>query len=332
MRITFEALKETFKRILLQADFSEDKAEVCADIFASNSRDGVYSHGLNRFPVFMEYVGLGLINPKAEAKIESRKGMMEIWNGFRGPGMYNARICMRRAVSMAKENGIGLAVIHDNNHWMRGGTYGLIAAESGCIGICFTNALASMAPWGGKEARLGNNPLVIAIPRDKGVILLDMALSQFSYGKMQEYELGHKMLPVDGGYDEQGNLIRDPALIRRNKSALPIGFWKGSGMAMVLDMVLCTLAGGLSTADITAAGKEAGLSQCFVAIQPDRFHPEYIEQIIEYSRSSTMSGSQIHFPGERMLVVREQNQREGIPVDPGIWKKVCEMRGAGSAG
>jgi 3-dehydro-L-gulonate 2-dehydrogenase len=329
MRITFEALKETFKRILLAAQFNEDKAEVCAGIFASNSRDGVYSHGLNRFPVFMEYVALGLIKPDAEPKPESSKGMLEIWNGFRGPGMYNSTICMQRAVSIAKQNGIGLVAIHDNNHWMRGGTYGLIAAASDCIGICFTNALASMAPWGGREARLGNNPLVIAIPRDKGIILLDMALSQFSYGKMQEYELGHKMLPVDGGFDELGNPSRDPVLIRKNKSALPIGFWKGSGLAMVFDMLLCTLAGGLSTGDITAAGKEAGLSQCFIAIQPNAFHQDLVEQIIEYSRSSS---EEVHYPGERMMAVRERNLREGIPVDPGIWKRVCEMEGAGSSG
>jgi 3-dehydro-L-gulonate 2-dehydrogenase len=280
----------------------------------------------------MEYIREGLINAQAEPKMENKKGMLEIWNGFRGPGMYNAKICMERAVSIARENGIGLVAIHDNNHWMRGGTYGMVAAESGCIGICFTNALASMAPWGGKEARLGNNPLVIAIPREKGTILLDMALSQFSYGKMQEYELGNKTLPVDGGYDEEGHLTRDPVLIRKNKSALPIGFWKGSGLAMVFDMLLCSIAGGLSTANISSSGKEVGLSQCFIAIQPDHLHPGYLEEIIEYSRSSGVPGGQIYYPGERMMKVRKRNLREGIPVDPGIWKKVCDMEGGGSVG
>ena len=332
MRVTFEALKETFKRILLAAQLNENKAEICADIFASNSRDGVYSHGLNRFPVFMEYIREGLINPHAEPVMEIKNGMLEIWNGHRGPGMYNARICMQRAVSLAGENGIGLVVIHDNNHWMRGGTYGMVAAEAGCIGICFTNALASMAPWGGKEARLGNNPLVIAVPRQKGMILLDMALSQFSYGKMQEYELGQKTLPVDGGYDPDGNLTRDPVLIRKNKSALPIGFWKGSGLAMVFDILLCSMAGGLSTADITTSGREVGLSQCFIAIHPDQMHPQQVEEIIEYTRSSAGPGGQVYFPGERMMEVRKRNQREGIPVDPGIWKKVCDMEGGASAG
>ena len=255
MRITFEALKETFKRILIASDFSEEKAEICADIFAANSRDGVYSHGLNRFPVFAEYVRKGLVNPRVEPECISARGQIEIWNGHRGPGMYNATICMQRAVVIARQHGIGLVAIQNNNHWMRGGTYGLIAAGSGCIGICFTNALASMAPWGGKDARLGNNPLVIAVPYKDGPILLDMAMSQFSYGKMQEYELQGKLLPVDGGYDEDGQLTRDPHLIRKNKRALPIGFWKGSGLAMLLDILLAVLAGGESTATITRSGQ-----------------------------------------------------------------------------
>lgn len=334
MRITFEALKETFKRILIASDFSEEKAEICADIFASNSRDGVYSHGLNRFPVFADYIKQGLVNPRAEPALVSAKGLIEIWNGHRGPGMYNASICMQRAVAIARQHGIGLVAIQNNNHWMRGGTYGLIAAGSGCIGICFTNALASMAPWGGKEARLGNNPLVIAIPYEEGPILLDMAMSQFSYGKMQEYELQGKLLPVDGGYDESGQLTRDPHLIRKNKRALPIGFWKGSGLAMVLDILLAVLAGGESTATITRSGKEVGLSQCFICIRPDNLHPGLVEDIIRYARTSGsgIEEEKISYPGERMMATRMRNEREGIPVDPGVWKKVSEMSGAGSAG
>ena len=75
----------------------------------------------------------------------------------------------RRAISIAKENGIGCVVLKNTNHWMRGGTYGWQAADAGCIGICFTNTIANMPPWGGKEPKLGNNPLVIAVPRVRDI-------------------------------------------------------------------------------------------------------------------------------------------------------------------
>ena len=104
MTISFNELKKELKRILLKLSFAEKKAEMCADIFASNSRDGVYSHGLNRFPVFVEQVKKGLIDPAAEPECVERNGLIEIWDGRFGPGIYNATICMDRAIALAKES------------------------------------------------------------------------------------------------------------------------------------------------------------------------------------------------------------------------------------
>ena len=324
MKLSFEELKEACKKILLGLSFNEDKAERCAEIFASNSRDGVYSHGLNRFPVFVNYVKEGLIDPNADPFLQEKIGMVQIWNGRKGVGMYNASFCMQEAINQAKKNGIGCVFIHNSNHWMRGGTYGQMAAESGCIGICFTNAMASMPPWGGSIARLGNNPLVISIPYPSGPIVLDMAMSQYSYGKMQEFELAHKELPVFGGYDESGAMTKDPAIIRKNKSALPIGFWKGSGLALLLDIVLTALTGGLSSAAITSSGQEVGLSQCFICIYSDHLHVDLVNEIISYTKTAGLPG-EVLYPGERMLATRARNMKEGIPVDDQIWEMVQKL-------
>ena len=81
---------------------------------------------------------------------------------------------MQRAIALAKENNIGCVTVKNTNHWMRGGTYGWQAADAECIGICITNAIATMPPWGGIKPRLGNNPLVIAVPRTEGHVVLDM--------------------------------------------------------------------------------------------------------------------------------------------------------------
>ena len=327
MRVPFDEMKSTLQRILLGLSFTADCAERCAHIFAANSRDGVYSHGLNRFPVFAEYLRQGLVDPQGRAILVERQGSLEIWDGQRGPGMLGASDCMARAISLAMENAIGCVTIRNNNHWMRGGSYGLQAVEAGCIGICFTNAMAGMVPWGGREPRLGNNPLVIAMPNGDKPILLDMAISQFSYGKMQQYEWEKKDLPFYGGWDEAGQLILDPALIRKNKSALPIGFWKGSGLALLLDMLLTSIGGGLSTAAITRAGKELGLSQCFICIRPRNLHQELVEEIIEYTKSAIalVAGEGFHYPGERMLAIRKENQQLGIPVHEPTWRKIQEM-------
>src|SRR5690606_33353660 len=143
MKIPFETMKSRFAEILVKAGFNESKAEQCAGIFAENSLDGVYSHGLNRFPSFVKMIREGFINGKAEPVLESTTGLIEQWNGNLAPGMLNARYCMDRAIELAGEHGIGCVALRNTNHWMRGGTYGWQAARAGFIGICFTNTIAN---------------------------------------------------------------------------------------------------------------------------------------------------------------------------------------------
>ena len=97
------------------------------------------------------------------------------------------------------------------------------------ISISFTNTIANLPPWGGLDPRLGNNPLVIAVPRAAGHVVLDMAISQYAYGKLQRYKANNEQLPLPGGYDNAGHLSTNPAAIIESKRTLPIGFWKGFG-------------------------------------------------------------------------------------------------------
>lgn len=325
MLIPFPQLKQELERVLLALNFPQAKASLCAGIFAANSRDGVYSHGLNRFPVFVKHVQKGLTNPQAEPSLVEANGATEIWDGNLAPGMYNATICMDRAIALAKQHGISCVTIKNTNHWMRGGTYGWQAADAGCIGICFTNAIAGMPAWGGITPVLGNNPLVIAVPRTQGHVVLDMAMSQFSYGKMQEYELRNEQLPITGGFDEHNQPTTNPSIIRKTKRALPAGYWKGSGLAMILDILLVALTGGRSTASITASGDEYGVTQCFICLSRPDLHDKLVEEILSNTKNSERADANtpISYPGERTLKTREKNMSEGIPVDEKIWREVA---------
>lgn len=329
MRIPFEKLHAEFKRILLELDFADDKAEKCATIFAQNSRDGVYTHGLNRFPVFVQHVKDGLVKPGAGPVKENGFGAIEQWNGNFGPGMLNAGFCMSRAIELARDNGIGCVAVKNTNHWMRGGTYGWQAAEAGYIGICFTNTIANLPPWGGLDPRLGNNPLIIAVPRENGHVVLDMAISQYSVGKLKQYESKGEQLPLPGGYDNAGNLSTDATAILQSERLLPVGFWKGSGLSLVLDLLATVLSGGKSTAEITKSGNEAGISQVFICIKPnsDQQTASLIEEIIAYTKTSTPEhdGGLIAYPGENTLLTRKRNLKEGVLVDEKIWNKVLEL-------
>lgn len=325
MRIPFETLRAEFERVLLSIGFSADRARQCADIFVSNSRDGVHTHGLNRFPVFVQYVKDGLIDPNATAEPIGGFGALEQWDGHLGPGMLSATTCMDRAMTLAEQHGIGCVAIRNTNHWMRGGTYGWQAADAGYIGICFTNTIANVPPWGGTQPRLGNNPLVIAVPRKDGHIVLDMAISQYSFGKLMQYEAAEEDLPFAGGYSKAGKLTTNPAEITESWRLLPIGFWKGSGLSMMLDLLATVLSQGRSTAEITKSKAEYGVSQVFICIKPTEGNTEQLmEQILDFSRSSELvdADQPIRYPGESTLRTRQRNLKEGIPVDEKIWEKV----------
>jgi 3-dehydro-L-gulonate 2-dehydrogenase len=326
MRIPFETLQAEFKRVLLSINFTEEKAAQCAAIFAENSRDGVYTHGLNRFPTFVKHVKSGLVIPDAEPTTENSLGALERWNGNLGPGMLNATLCMDRAITLAHQFGIGCVAISNTNHWMRGGTYGWQAAEAGYIGISFTNTTANVPPWGGIDPRLGNNPLVIAVPREGGHVVLDMAVSQYSYGKLMQYQSSKDELPLPGGYDKAGNLSTNAGDIMESKRLLPIGFWKGSGLSLMLDLLVTVLSQGRSTAEITKGGAESGVSQVFICIKPDSGEQtnRMIQQIIDFTKTSDLEDQNkaIRYPGESTLATRHKNMEEGVLVDEVIWEQV----------
>jgi 3-dehydro-L-gulonate 2-dehydrogenase len=329
LKIPFEEMKTTLSAVLLKVGFSEEKAAACATIFAENSLDGVYTHGLNRFPVFVEMIKLGLVKGEAEPELESLNGLIEQWNGNLAPGMLNAKIAMERAIQLAEQHGIGCVAMNNTNHWMRGGTYGWQAADAGYIGICFTNTIANMPPWAGVDPRLGNNPLVIGVPREQGNVVLDMAISQFSFGKLLEYQTSGDPLPFPGGYDKEGDLSTNASDIIESNRLLPIGFWKGSGLSLMLDILVTVLSQGRSTKVITEGGKESGISQVFISIKVanPEISEQLIEQILAYTKSSTQTAADkpVRYPGENTLKTRIKNQKEGVPVNEDIWKKVKSM-------
>jgi 3-dehydro-L-gulonate 2-dehydrogenase len=334
LRVPYTDLYEALKTALLKLGLTEPRASLSAQLFAETTRDGVYTHGLNRFPRLETMVRNGSIDIHAEPSLTASFGSIERWNGNRGIGNLNAHASMQRAITLARQTGVGAVALANTNHWMRGGTYGWQAAEQGVFGICWTNTLANLPAWGANAPTIGNNPLVIAIPRANGPIVLDMAMSQFSYGTLAAYSKRNQPLPVDGGFDAEGNLTREAAAIEASQRALPIGYWKGSGLAIVLDTVAAMLSGGLATHQIpTDPTRETGLSQLFLAIDPTKIASvEELDHIADniiadlHKATPADPNKPLRYPGEQTLRLREENLRLGVPVDPEIWQQLITHR------
>jgi 3-dehydro-L-gulonate 2-dehydrogenase len=331
IRISPEELTQTFKRILLRTGFQDEPASICASVFTTNSIDGVYSHGVNRFPRFVLYSKEGHIIPGAKPSCTHPAGAIEQWDGGQGPGPVNAFIATDRAMQLADKYGMGCVAMANTNHWMRGGTYGWRVAKAGYVAINWTNTIANTPAYGALDSKLGNNPLVVAVPFEGEAIVLDMAMSQFSYGAMENYELKNEPLPVPGGYDRKGNISTDPKEIKLSGRTLPIGHWKGAGLSLLLDILAVILTGGRSVAQITKQGTEIGVSQVFIAFNVSKLSnassmATAVREIIDdFHRSDTGNKSAVRYPGEKALATRMENEKNGVPVLESVWKEILAL-------
>jgi len=310
-------------------NFEEEAASLCAKILTENTFAGVASHGTNRFAAFVNLARQGLIKPHEKPSLVNSFGTWEQWDGNLGPGPLNAWHATGRAIEIAKETGMGCVALKNTNHWMRGGTYGWRAADEGIILLCWTNAYPMMPPWGAKKAALGNNPFVLAVPREKGNVVMDMALSQYAFGKLANYRREGKELPYPGGYNQYGELTTDAGDIYDAKRPLPIGYWKGSGLSILFDIIAVLLSGGKSSNQLGQSEHESSVSQVFIAFDPQKSHSaEAISQLVDDIIDSVKKadpindGEEILYPGERALKTREKNLLDGVFVEDEVFEKI----------
>lgn len=327
MRLQFEEVQQTLERVLLTRNCPSDHAYKVSYEMAQNSLEGTYTHGINRFARLIRNIDEGIVRVDVKPVFVNGFGALENYDGQLGLGVVNAWFCMDRAITLASEHGIGFVALRNTNHWMRAATYGYQACAKGMAGICFTNTMPNMPTWGAVDSRLGNNPLVLAFPRDSGNVIVDMAMSQFSYGALELAQLEGRQMPIDAGFDVDGNLTRDPAAVCQSKRILPTGYWKGAALSFALDL----FAGCMSLGNTTAAvgrleGDEHGVSQVFMAIDFRKIAPKEVSDSIAEDAVENLLASKpdqntkrIIYTGQLTEETRARNLAEGIPVDERVW-------------
>ncbi len=332
VRISFEEVFEVLTNILIDRNFPDEDAALSARLFTETSCDGVYSHGLNRFLWYIDDIEKKYIKIGKSPRLIKRNGVLEQWDGQLGPGNLNAFRCTERAVKLAREHGVSCVSLAHTNHWMRGGTYGWQAADEGCLAMMWSNTTGNMPPWGGTVPTIGNNPFVMAVPRAKGHLVLDFSQTLFSFGKLSIYKNREEQLPFEGGYDPDGNLTRNPVAIEASRRPLPIGLWKGSGLAIMLDLFAVILSGGKSTMELRKRDHEFGVSQIFIVIAPgaeifDSSRELLLDQIIQDIKDTPVVDRHhpVRYPGENTVEIRKANLRKGIPVQKEIWERICSL-------
>ena len=332
LNVTYEQAVAEMERGLLRY-LPADKAHHFAEIFAGNSCDGVHSHGMNRYPRYLSDMESGLCDATVtEAERVSGLGGLEVWDAHFGVGPLIAEQMANRAITLAREHGVACIALRNNSHWLRAGRYGLMMSDAGMMGICFTNTCMNLVAYGTTEPSTGNNPITLAVPRRAGSLVMDMAVSQYAFGKLEIMAQEGKMLDTPCGYDTEGNPTCDPREINRSKLMMPMALWKGSALSIMLDLMAASLSLGRTSLDIGRPGDgEKGMSQVFICLNPAAVvdageMDAQIERTVAFlSALPPKDGVHgVHAPGENLAATRQRNLREGIPVTEETWQKIMD--------
>src|ERR1035441_6131985 len=204
--VTSPELLRFTRDIFVALDVSHEAAELAALSLVAASVRGVDSHGVQLLPLYVDQLASGDVDVKATGRITNETGSCVLFNGENGLGQTIAAQCCGHAVRLARSAGTGLVVARNSNHFGRAAFWGMRIAEGGCLGIVLSNASPLVAPWQGRESRLGTNPICVAAP---GGWLLDMATTSVSAGKIVDAVMeGGAAIPMEWALDASGTPTR----------------------------------------------------------------------------------------------------------------------------
>jgi LDH2 family malate/lactate/ureidoglycolate dehydrogenase len=242
---------------------------LCADL------RGFGTHGVERLLSYVPRLKKGLINARPALRLEEKGESIRLLYGDNALGPLVGERGVREAISLAKKFGIGFVACRDSNHFGAAAPYVLMACQEKIIGIACTNAFATMAPTGGLDSVVGNNPLAIGVPLEDGNhFVLDMAMSVSSRGRIRSMAAKGQAIPADWAITRQGEPTTDPQEALKGL-VLPVGQHKGYGLAVAIDILCGVLTGAGFGTGVKSLFQEWNepqhIGHLFIALDPQRF-------------------------------------------------------------
>src|SRR5215467_4059382 len=302
-----------------------DAAKV-AQLMTEADLTGADGHGVFRLPQYVRRIRAGGVNTRPRIMVEKTAAATALVDGDNGMGHLVVSRAAETAIELARDAGVGWVGVRRSNHAGTAGLYAAMPVAHGMIGLYGAVANANhMAVWGGSELLLGTNPLGIAVPSGDGPVVLDMATTVVSYGTIKQYALAGRDMPEGWIVDTQtGAPLTDP---KRSAEGLllPIGGYKGSGLAIMLGLLAGVLNGAAFGRDVIDFNyNDAGVTNTghfMAAIDIKRFTPlvtftaETARHLADLRVSERLPGvGHIRLPGDRRRECRIERLSRGIPL------------------
>jgi L-2-hydroxycarboxylate dehydrogenase (NAD+) len=337
MRVPAVAVTALLTDSFVAAGLPEADAARCAALMTEADLTGADGHGIFRLPQYVRRLKAGGFNAHPNIAVKRSGPATALVDGDNGMGHLVMTRASSEAIALAKHAGVSWVGVRRSNHAGPAGLYAEMPAAHGMIGIYAAIANANhMATWGGADLLLGTNPLAIGVPSGSGPLVLDMATSIVAYGTVKKYALRGLTMP-EGWFvkPETGEAITDPNRSHEGQ-LLPMGEYKGSGLALMLGLlggVLNGAAFGRDVVDFNADdASETNTGHFIVAIDVARFLPlatfsaEVDRHVKDFRNSKRLPGvDEIRLPGDRRRECRAERLRDGVPIAPALLAQLDKL-------
>lgn len=329
MKISIDNERKLIEEMLKAYDVKANEASIVAEVITDGDLKGFSTHGLGRFPQYIKSIQAGTIKLEGDYEIEKETTATAMINGNHKFGHYVTVKAMDLAVKKASECGVGIVGIHDSNHYGIAGFYADLASVQDMIGIVISNTEPAMAPFGGKKALLGTNPITISIPTDDihNYICVDMATSITARGKLLESKRKGEPIPEGMALDKDGKPTTDPEAGLEG-SILPFGGFKGYALAFMFELLAGPLVSAACGEDVQGTATPDVMctkGDLLIVINPEHFAGSmqfkfYVDQFVREIREENGV-----IPGDREIENMNVTLENGVPVDEALHEQLTQM-------
>jgi len=333
--LSFDDTRNWISDVFKAAGLSTQESDLVAESLVDADARGVYSHGIQRVKLYTKRIESGCINKVGRPKILACNDATAVVDGDDAMGQTVGVFSMNLAIDLAKKYGISFVVSNRSNHYGRCAYYTRMALAQDMIG--YSSSIGGgnlMAPWGGSDSRIGNNPFSVAIPAGKHYpVVLDTALSVVAKGKVDVAAKTHSPIPDTWAFDKYGNPTTDAAAAL-DGSLRPIADYKGSGLAIIIGLLSSAISNAAIGPDLKTIYKDFSGSlnkgQCFIAVDLKRLtnveeFKKRVDAHIEFIKASPPApyADEVFLPGEMEWRNYERQCREGITYPVEVIKEIA---------
>jgi uncharacterized oxidoreductase len=341
--IKARALEELVRDIFIKAGCSKAEGERIGKYLVIANLTGHDSHGVQRVPRYLQWLGEGDFAADRTVKVLSETPVLAVLDGQFGFGQTVAPQAVAIGIAKCKTMGLAAVALRNAGHVGRVGDWAEMAAAEGLISIHYVNASSSVlvAPYGGVDRRFSTAPYCVGVPRpEQTPLVLDFATSVVAEGKVLNASFGGKKIPDDALIRHDGKTSGDPHVLygdytatgprsyRKGEGAIrAFGEHKGSGLALICEV----LGGSLTGTGATQEGRKWANGMLSIYLDPGRIDPDGffspdVKRYVDYVKSARPAspGGEVLVPGEPEERMRAQRLKDGVPLPDDTWSAIVE--------